>query len=515
MTLEPRRLPQALAALRELAVRRVHVVLVVATLLAAAWLRAPALDNPSFSTKPTPTRQYRAAIIARALYYDLSPPDERARRRTAERAGKRLGMLEPPITESLAAVGYLIAGAETPIVPRVLTSLLWLAGGVFVYRLVRLVFSPEAALVALGFQVLTVHSVVASRSFQPEALLVLALTFALLRVVHHHLVPDRKNFWFAAAATGFAVLVKPVSACFLIPAFGCLALGRDGLRRTLTKSENWLYLAVGLALPSSFYLASSLLASDMRDQAAMTFTPALVFTKQFWAGWLAMIDRTHGRLPMVLGAVGVALAPRGTARALFASLWSGYVVYALAFAYHVSSHAYYQVPFVPVLAASLASLASALLRLVPSRAPAAGTAIVVAGLAIGARYAADEATRVFEKRSDRAIAMYRAIGSAVHSSDRVVFLSPEAWGGALQYHAPLAGWYLESRGGRGDKNEATLRELVNRREAAYFVATDLDELRRQRRVAAYLERHHRVIHETERAVVYDLRSPRESADVRR
>jgi hypothetical protein len=491
------------------AVDRAHWFLVPGILVGAAALRFVALDNPSYD--PHSTRQYRSAIIARAKYYAVQPPRDDARVAAAARAVEEKGALEVPLTETLAAAGYAVAGRETPAVPRLLCSLLWLAGGFFVYSLARRLVGREAALVALAYQVLSAYSVIIGRSFQPEALLVASMAGALLFVLRHHQSLAARDVWLAAAATALSIVAKPVSAFFLLPAFLGLGWLRLGARRLLFDRATWLFLAIA-GVPLAFYAASTLMGGALREQASMSLEPSLPATLRFWRNWAEMLGKTHGLAVTLLALLGAAVAPRGAARVLLVALWLGYFAYGLVFAYHISTHPYYQAPFTIPVALSLASLAVALFRFV--RFTAAKLALgVTLSLAL-AYQAGTAAVPQYAKRPQRPLADYRAIGEAVNHSPRVVYLSNDSWGSPLVYHGEIAGWpWLSER--QTDARERhsehkqdvrTLQRLIRNERAEYFVSTSVRELRSQRQLAQYLERKHRLVAEHKNYVIYELRS---------
>jgi dolichyl-phosphate-mannose-protein mannosyltransferase len=88
-------------------------------------------------------RQYHGVLLARGLYEwlltgDLKtiPPD---------------GFIEPPILEVLASLCYVVLGGEDLWVPRLLSALFWMLGGVFLYLIAKRLFSPNAAVFSVFF----------------------------------------------------------------------------------------------------------------------------------------------------------------------------------------------------------------------------------------------------------------------------------------------------------------------------------------------------------------------------
>ncbi|MGC8857431.1 MAG: glycosyltransferase family 39 protein, partial [Anaerolineae bacterium] len=136
-------------------------------------LRLADLSNPPFDFHPT--RQFFGAIRARAIYQQIAPNIPSWQRDLSARFLAREAQLEPLILEHLAAFLYRWTG-ETPAVGRALSGIFWIAGGIFLYLLTRnLTASPIAALAALLFYLFLPYGVDASRSFQPDPLMMLFL----------------------------------------------------------------------------------------------------------------------------------------------------------------------------------------------------------------------------------------------------------------------------------------------------------------------------------------------------
>ena len=66
-----------------------------------------------------------------------------------------------------------------------------------------------------------------------------------------------------------------------------------------------------------------------------------------------MVEGVTGFTPFFVALLGV-LIVTGPAKKLLMGLWIGYVLYGLTFAYHISSHDYYQLFLIPIVAISLA-----------------------------------------------------------------------------------------------------------------------------------------------------------------
>src|SRR5215212_8248100 len=125
-----------------------------------------------------PTRQLVSYIKARGLYYETQPDGVSTwKLETAIRMAKLKADVEPVVFEQLVAFTYRFTG-EQLWVARIYSSLFWLIGGVFLFKLAREFVSFEGAFVAVTYYLIFPYAIIGSRSFQPDPLmLMLVLTF--------------------------------------------------------------------------------------------------------------------------------------------------------------------------------------------------------------------------------------------------------------------------------------------------------------------------------------------------
>src|SRR3972149_4803419 len=57
-----------------------------------------------------PTRQLRGAVVARSIYYELSPSNDPYIQQQAVSLRNSVSDLEPPILETIVALAYLVTG---------------------------------------------------------------------------------------------------------------------------------------------------------------------------------------------------------------------------------------------------------------------------------------------------------------------------------------------------------------------------------------------------------------------
>ena len=74
----------------------------------------------------------------------------------------------PPVLELVASFAYLVSGGEHLWIPRLLSALFWMVGGVFLCLLARRMVSPNAAVFSVAFYLLVPYGVFASRAVMPD-----------------------------------------------------------------------------------------------------------------------------------------------------------------------------------------------------------------------------------------------------------------------------------------------------------------------------------------------------------
>ncbi len=499
--------PRTRAALSE---RLPQAVLALVVLLGFAILQYELKDPPlDFH----PTRQLRSAILARAVFYRLSPSaDSLLRQRAAELAGS-LEAYEPPIFEALVGLTYRLIGREVLWVSRVWLALFWNIGGLALFALARRFTSFYAALTGLMFYLFLPFSVIASRSFQPDPWMVMWLSLALWSA--YRWMETRAWKWAVLTGlfSGITVLVKAVAA---FPVGGMLlglVLAGLGFRAALRSRQVWTVLAV-LLVPSLVYY---LFALGPRSSTFLSFWTVslsrMVLTSQFYSGWLGMVHGLMGLTNILLALLGVLVAAR-SARAMLAGAWAGYALYGLVFPYQMTTHEYYHLMLLPLVALSLAPVARVVLeRLSGQSWP--WRALAAAALVFSALYC------LWSARSVLYVANYaseptawKRMGEALPAEGRILALTSE-YGNRLKYYGwrNIAGYWpfqadlrLSSLAGGAPMDfPAYFAEASAGMD--YFLVTAFSELGAQPDLKAYLAENYPVSAEGDGFILYDLKHP--------
>jgi 4-amino-4-deoxy-L-arabinose transferase-like glycosyltransferase len=208
------------------------------------------------------TRQMLSALKARGMYYQtLSATDVPAGQRAfAIQQWKIRASVEPEFFERVVAFTYQFTG-EKVWIARIYSSLFWVIGAIFLFLLARELTSTDGALAVTAFYLFLPYAVIASRSFQPDPLMVMLIIIFLWAVYKWSITLRRfptgrgTGAWawtftiLAGLFGGIAIFVKFVAAFFVIGGGLGAILGRGALREALKHPQ--VYIMSMLAAVSS------------------------------------------------------------------------------------------------------------------------------------------------------------------------------------------------------------------------------------------------------------------------
>ena len=462
-----------------------------------------------------PTRHYRSAVIARACYYDATPSVAAWARNLADAARSMQPVGEPPFMEWLACQSYRAIGHEDIRVPRIVVMICWILGAIPLYGLALRVGSVTTAMVAVALYLFMPYSIVATRSFQPDALMTLCTLIAALAVARYFESPTGSRFAAAALLVGVATVVKPMSVFLTLPVLVGMALARQRWWQVMTDRRFASLVLLGFLPATLYYGYGALFGTLARDQMRMRFVPALLTSSFFWHGWLTQIRRVFGLTLFVLALAAPAIAPRRGARFLIASLWIGYAAFAVAFTYHMPTHDYYHLPYIAVVALGVAATLERLHERIVGRLP---PTILLASACTLAALIAGWGTlqawpRLTNPRAEATVAAYERIGELTHHDPNVLFLDLE-YGYSLMYHGQLSGdsWpntddlAAERLGGEAPISAQDRFERdYARGKPTYFVVTDLSSLREETDLRALLDQRVTVVEQAPTYHVYKFK----------
>ena len=491
------------------------------------------------------TRQLHAAVIARGMYYQMFPMADPALRNQANLLWRTQEIFELPIFERLVALTYLLAGGEHLWFARLYSTLFWLVGGAALFALARRMlaamstipatqivasldhraetlnaspaqtFIPTAgALVALAYYLVLPYGVTASRSFQPDPMMVMWILLTAYTIFRWGENPTWKWTVLSGIFGGIAILVKVVAVFPVLAALLAVALASLGLRKTLKDAKVWAMLSLIAFLSAVYYLFTISQQSEGMAAGILPLTVKLLQNPKFYTGWFSLLGGIVSLPLAVLGLMGIVLLP-AKGRALMMGLWVGFGLYGLTFAYPISTHDYYNLPLIPIVALSLAVVGAWMIGKVSQQPPFWKMIFVVTAIfAIGyPAWLARSALLGSNYRNE--ILGWQKMGRELPADGLIIALSHD-YGNRLQYYAwrQTAYWPtvadIDLQALHGDKlSDDNFSQYFETKiqGSKYFLITLIGELDAQPMLKSILFDHYSLLHEGNDYILFDLSKP--------
>jgi hypothetical protein len=271
---------------------------------------------------------------------------------------------------------------------------------------------------------------------------------------------------------------------------------------------------VGLALvpAGAWYVYGRYVSGFLVAQDDGRVSPKLLWTVAFWEGWakraadVLPVPRPAALVLWVLLALAVALSLRRAERwtqLLLGSLVAGYVLFGLVFTVHYSTHDYYHLPLVGLLALALGVVWSRIVgRIQRPAAALLATGGVAAALALPILWERSS-FRPSEQEVRQRVYRSEAIGRLLDHSTAVGFIADD-FGLSLTYFGDVSGTLWDPR--PNEPPSATFERLFGGGAVDYVVVTDT-RLEDFSAVELLIDGEYPVLAGGADWVVYDLRSP--------
>ncbi|MBT4003528.1 MAG: phospholipid carrier-dependent glycosyltransferase [Chloroflexi bacterium] len=333
------------------------IVLALTFLLAGLGIRLYDLTDAPFDFNPT--RQFRGALNARYLYYQMLSDATEIELDKVDFFRSQQEDLEPLIIEGLMAVTYKIVGAEKIWIARIYSSIFWIIGGWFLFQLARKSGSDGGALFALGFYLFLPFSVQASRSFQPDPL----MTMWIILTAYAAYTWAEEKTWtraiFLGVAGGMAILTKGNAAFYIGMMMLTLVIHEFGLKKSFKDKKTWAIGALMIApilIHYVFVLGDKF--GDYVDRATVR-NFGEIFNPRFYILWMDRVEDFLNIALIFIAIIGVFIA-KDRLKALLIGLWIGYGIMGLVFHYHITTHDYYHILLPFLVGLSLVPVADAI-----------------------------------------------------------------------------------------------------------------------------------------------------------
>ncbi len=462
-------------------------------------LSAPLLDFH-------PTRQLFAAIKARGMYYQTLPNAPAWQKDLSTRQLENSATIEPPVLERIAVFFYGYFGEQTAI-PRGFSVVFWSIGGIFLFLLAcNLTSSAPSAAAALAFYMFLPYAFRASRAFQPDPLMLMLIIIFWWAIENWGRSLSWKWTLLAGLSGGLAIFVKFPAAFFIIGgALGAIAAHSD-FRKVLKLPQTWAMMLLGV-LPAGLYLYYGLyVARFLGQQFEGRFYPEMLLSPNFYLRWFLKVDQVVGIVWLALAVFGWLLFANRPLRIFLLSLFSAYFVYGLAFDFNISSHDYYSLALIPILALALSPLAADLLARLQERIQASRLSLALAVSiflftlgALAVKQYLDLRTNDYRTEA----AFWVKVGNVINHQPGVIAVITD-YGYPLEYY----GWQNTDPWPLApdikDFNE-TFQRLAGYK--SYFLVTDFDEYERQPRLKYELTHKYPLLAQGNGYILFDLLHP--------
>ncbi|MBG0771684.1 MAG: glycosyltransferase family 39 protein, partial [Anaerolineaceae bacterium] len=241
--------------------------------------------------------------------------------------------------------------------------------------------SKDAALISLAVYLFLPFGVIASRSFQPEALMAAGMVWSLvcfIRWLDEHSI---KNAIVAGIVTGLTILVKPNPLFMLLPVY-LLLLISQGLLKALKNVQVWIIAGLSAVFSMGYYLFVNPNAGGFLNNFWQTLI-TVVPTSKYALGWGSIILDIIPFTILIIALASTLLYPK-LARWVPIGLWVGYVVYGIFVPYHIYTHNYYSIVLVPITAIALGQVGEIVAKAVSEKKLMIKAALILVGvIAIG------------------------------------------------------------------------------------------------------------------------------------
>lgn len=466
-------------------------------------LKDPPLDYAA-------ARQLRSAMIARGKYYATLPDVPEWKQEIARKQQNIHGMIEPEIIEGITVLTYRLVGGEYVWIARIYSSLFWTLGGLALYFLIKGMVSGDGAIIGLLYYLFAPFGLIASRTFQPDPLMTGVIIAAWMAFYYWYKTSSWKWAVASGASAGLALLIKSTSIFFLLPGMVVIVLSRKKVLESLKDFQVWVIGLLSAIPVLAYHIYGLFISGELESQLKGRFFPQMWNDLGFYVQWKNALTNVTGHyLILIVGLLGLLLIKSRRDRNFLLAIWIGYVLYGFTLSYHISTHYYYTLPVIPLLAVTLGAVADRIMGWMQSiklgPLVIAGAALVLL-IGVGGGY-----FLVIKDDYRNEPPYYKKVADFVEPEDRIVALSQD-----YGYRLSFYGWrvvypwkgtedlrYIQLRDSEVDSFSERFDEYSQ--DFDYFIITRMREFRRQKDLYSELYDHYPVVVEGGGYVIFNLR----------
>ena len=462
-----------------------------------------------------PTRQLRSAIIARGMYYRDLPNAPAWQKERAREQLAGYGLIEPMVFETIVAKTYRLIGSDPVWVARIFASVFWLVGGLALYFMTSAMTNPDGGVIAVAYYLFLPFGIAASRSFQPDPLMVMFILLGLWAFYRWYRQPTWPAAILAGLLIGAAMFIKAVAVFWLLFPLAGLMLFSGDIKSRLRDPQVWVITVLSALPVVAYHIYGVYILRTLESQFEGRFFPQMWRDLGFYVRWFDWTSGLVGFVAIFVAVIGALLFPTLAGRAFGTGLWLGYFVYGMLFSYFVTTHSYYHLPLVPVIAISLAPVGALifqpLLRLKPPlMVRAAVSGIFVLALLVDVYF-----VRVDMAQEDyrHEPAFWAEIGNILGRDSSAIALTQD-YGNRLTFY----GWitpriwiplgqqnYRKLKGKPAIEVQQWFAEKTENKD--FFLVTMLNQLDKQTELKQILNDNYPIFAQGNGYIIFDLREP--------
>ncbi len=459
-----------------------------------------------------PDRQLTSMLKARGIYYQWRPDLPGWQRVAAIPYWQFTFHEEPEIIEWASAFGYFITGGERLWIPRLFSITCWMIAGLALFSLAKTLTGHIGATLSTLFYLLVPYGAIASRSFQADPLNTMCIvlgTWALYRWYEH---PGLRRAVTAGILCGLALFTKVTASFFIYGAIAGLVIGDRGVKQSLRDPQLWLIGFITVLPAGLYHIVGAATGYMAPGDCYLCIKPGMLLQPLSYLRWEIRVDQVVGIGAFLLALAGTFMLKSRRGRSLVIGMWAGYFIYGVVFIYFYTTHTYYELPLIPLVALSLAPIGQAIYDHLKSQWAGRWAYIIVLGLLLtGSLISAWNIRTTLKKNNYSNEAAFWAGLADQLRGYKVVALTDD-YNNRLAYFGFMNVPYLLSYGDMNmralsgypvnETREYYIQQLEGR---DFFLITMLNELKLQPVLKEVLDSRYKLYQQGDRYMIYDLR----------
>lgn len=237
---------------KERSIPKIEYLLLGIIFLAYFLLQLPRLSNAAWEVFESWRQSDTYSIAVNYLQYNMDPL---APQFNYDGSSDIYVQLELQIVPYASALCFKLLGFASPIIPRMISLLLYFGSALFLYKIIRKFTNIWPALASVLLYLFMPISLLYSRAIMPEACACFFYCGAVFFLLKWYIDGDQKAIWISAFFTAFAIMEKLPTAFV-----GLLIIAAFIWRlksKCLASKEFYGYGIISLGLPAIYYVYAS------------------------------------------------------------------------------------------------------------------------------------------------------------------------------------------------------------------------------------------------------------------